>query len=143
MSKYRGDKPKIYEIAKEMGMKSPELLDLLAPTELDYTGFSSTVHHSIGEIEAAIKASDTKQAEDELEYQRERGVNLVGMYYNPETRKYHVADVKLPIKQFEALGGNLDRGHGTVYIAKPKLGARMEKNGILYPNRYSKEKSNA
>lgn len=122
---------KLHEFAKKHGYKVNEILVLLQNAGYaDYTGIMSILKHPEEELINSINKILLENKEPE--------VNLVGMFYNPETRQYHAAAVKLPISEFNKARGILKKPRGTVYLAKPDFNGLLEENMILYPNKGKK-----
>jgi len=110
MGKYIAEKPKVYELAREYGLSPQEMIDILTQAGLPYKGFNATVNENEDELLNIIQG--TKDLGDQ-----ELSVNLIGMYFDVEKRKYHPVKVRLTKKQFDMLGGKTGLGHATVYNA--------------------------
>jgi hypothetical protein len=126
MGKYAAEKPKVYELAKELGLSNQEFLEILSFYGLPYKGFNATVNETLEELLEIFNGGGDKNS-------LEREVNLIGMYFNTETRQYHVAEVRLTKKQFDLVGGKVHTGEGTVYNAHAKFRLVTESSGVLKP----------
>lgn len=135
MSNYKADKPKVYELAREMDMKAPELIKLLNKAGFDYKGNSSTIHEPVEEIKTKIKEALHQEAHEQLEKEKESGVNLVGVYYDAEKREYMAAEIKIPIDIFNNLGGSFHKKRKTIYKTIPDFDLLTKKNGVLNPKK--------
>jgi len=125
---------KVFELAKQLKMSSKELVANLESLGYTYK-ITSVIKDDIETIIQKVQSMVSKDPEIIKEKEVEGDVLLVGSFYNPNTRKYHVASIKLDVETFKENGGILDKGHGTIYIAKPKIGAVMEKLGVFRPKK--------
>jgi hypothetical protein len=116
---------KIHELAKKYNLKSNVLLDILKETEYNqYTNVMSILEHPEEDVITEVQKVMNKSK-----------VNLIGMYYNPDTRSYQAASIEIPYHEFERLGGELGKKQSTVYNARPDFNALIAKKNILSPKK--------
>lgn len=119
-------KPKIFELARKYGFKPVEFLKLVQDAGYNYNGFNATFNEDEEEMISKIQPAAAPETKD---------VHLIGVYYNPENRKYHTADIKLSRAQFETLGGNLGKPEGTIFNLIPAYELLESKLKIRKPRK--------
>jgi hypothetical protein len=131
---------KIYEMAKEFGIKHPEFIDLIKKLGYNYKGFSTEIKKGeVDEMREKVTAFLANDQEHQLRLEHGKA-KLIGTAYNPDTKKYALYAFEIPISDLEKLNIESVNEYSTIFNLKPHFANEIYKLGVLKPNPLERRK---
>ncbi|HLD91219.1 MAG TPA: hypothetical protein VI911_09430 [Patescibacteria group bacterium] len=132
---------KIFELAKELGLKGHELLNLIKENDYGYTAITQTLdvddenkfRNEFKDVKKEVTIEEIKEEVDP-EIKEHDKIEMVGIYYDYKRKKYIPITMIILPEQFETLNVVKNGEYNTIYNAKSKMGELSTKAKFFNPS---------
>lgn len=134
---------KIFELAKELEIKTQDVMNFLKNNKFKYTSVNQ--HLDLideGKLRSLLKDFKKEEKEnfneikieEDLEIRNLDKVKLLGIYYNYKKGKYIPITLEIVPEQFDSLNVKKYNEYTTIYNAKNTLSELMNNNNLFVPS---------